>query len=127
MVDLQIEAIEAADQFKRRRGATADNANGSVKFPAAGVFLEGIKHANPDRGDAASNGYALAGHQAKNGFRIDVRAGENQARAEHGAGIRQAPGVGMEHGSDGQNGVKAAHAKTFAEATRKGMQHQRAM
>src|SRR5260370_9407244 len=95
MLDLKIEAIEAADQFKRRRGATAHNANGSVKFPAAGGFLEGIKHANPDRGAAASNGYALAGHQAKNAFRIDVPAGENQARAEHGAGIMQPPGVAV--------------------------------
>src|SRR5260370_16421041 len=33
----------------------------------------------------------------------------------------------MEHGSDGQNGVEAAHAKNFAKATGKGMQHQRAV
>src|SRR5882762_11167591 len=33
----------------------------------------------------------------------------------------------MEHGSDGQNRVEMAHAKDFAEATSKGVQHQRAV
>src|SRR6266478_4841820 len=127
MFDLQVEAIEAADQLERRRGASTNDANGNVEFPATGVFLEGIEDANPDGGDTASDGNALTGHQAKYAFRIDMRAGENQARAEHGARVREAPGIGMEHGSDRQDGVEAAHAKNFAEATRKRVQDQRAV
>src|SRR6266404_2734278 len=127
MFDLQIEAIEAADQLERRGGASTNDANGSAEFPAAGIFLKGLEDSNPDSGDTASDSNALADHQAKNTFRIDTRTGEDQARAEHGAGIGQAPGVGMEHGSDRQDGVKAAHAKDFAEATRKRVQHQRAV
>src|SRR5258706_71264 len=127
MFDLQTEAIEAADQLERRGGASTNDANGSVEFPAGGIFLKGLEDSNPDSGDTASDSNALADHQAKNTFRIDTRTGEDQARAEHGAGIGQAPGVGMEHGSDRQDGVKAAHAKDFAEATRKRVQHQRAV
>src|SRR6266478_6567701 len=127
MFDLQVEAIKAADQLQRRRRASTDDANGSVKFPAAGGFLEGIEDANPDGGDTAGNCNALAGHQSKYAFRIDMGAGKNQASAEHGARVREAPGIGMEHGSDGQNGVKAANAKDFVEATCKGVQDQRAV
>src|SRR5258706_13709097 len=127
MFDLQTEAIEAADQLERRGGASTNDANGSVEFPAGGIFLKGLEDSNPDSGDTASDSNALADHQAKNTFRIDTRTGEDQARAEHGAGIGQAPGVGMEHGSDRQDGVKAAHAKDFAEATRKRVQHQHAV
>src|SRR5437660_396342 len=38
---------------------------------------------------------------------------------------RRAPS--MEHGSDRQHRVEMAHAKNFAEAARKGVQHQRAV
>src|SRR5229473_6227861 len=114
MFDLQVEAIEAADQLERRRGASTDNANGGVKFPTAGIFLQRFEDGNPDGGDTAGDGYALADHQVKNTFRIDTRTGENQASAKHGASVRQPPGVGMEHGSDGQDGVELGHAKNFA-------------
>src|SRR5713226_4965922 len=95
--------------------------------PAAGIFFEGIEHADPDGGDTASDAYPLADHQAKDAFWVNVWAGKNETRAKHGASVGQSPGVGMEHGSDRQNGVELAHAKHFVEAARKGVQHQRAV
>jgi len=85
---------------------------GASEFPAAGIFLERLENGNPDSGNAAGDGNALAAHQAKNAFRIDARTGEDQARAKHSAGIRQAPGVGMEHGSDRRTVSKLLMPKT---------------
>src|ERR1700674_2563020 len=124
MLDLQAETVEAADELERRRRASTDDADGCIKFPAARFFFKCFEDGNPDGGDTTSDSYAFTDHQAKHAFRIDVWAGENQARAEHGAGERQSPGVGMEHGRDGQDGVEMAHAEYFAEATSKGVQHQ---
>src|SRR5258708_19758737 len=117
MFDLQIEAIEAADQLERRGGASTNDANGSAEFPAAGIFLKGLEDSNPDSGDTASDSNALADHQAKNTFRIDTRTGEDQARAEHGAAIGQAPAVAMEHGTNRQAAAKPPHANNFAAPT----------
>src|SRR6267143_1485183 len=127
MLDLQVEAIEPADELERRRGASTDDADGCIKFPAARVFLKRFEDSDPDGGHPARDGYAFTDHQAKHAFRIDIRTGEYQARPEHGACERQAPGVGMEHWSDGQDGVEMAHPKNFAEAASEGVQHQRAV
>src|SRR5258706_11308877 len=127
VLDVQVKAIEIANQFERWSSASANNANGMIEFPAAGIFFEGLEHADPHGGDTASDGYALAHHQAKHTFWVNVWAGKNETRAKHGASVGQSPGVGMEHGSDRQNGVELAHAEDFVEAARKGVQHQRAV
>ena len=62
MLDVQVEAIEPANQFERRRRASADDANGIVEFPPSGIFLERIEHSDPDGGDAASNCDVLVDH-----------------------------------------------------------------
>src|SRR5437899_11364489 len=127
MLDVQIEAIEPADQLERRRRASTDDADGNIEFPAGGIFLERIEHGDPNGGDTASNSHMFADHQAEHAFWIDIRTGENQARAQHGAGERQTPGVGMEHRSAWKEGIKTAHAKNFVEAATEGMQNQGAM
>src|SRR5260370_37947384 len=65
VLDVQVEAIELANQFEGRSGASADDANGMIEFPAAGIFLESFEHADRNGGHPASDGYALADHQAK--------------------------------------------------------------
>ena len=56
-----------------------------------------------------------------------MRAGENEARAEHRGSKGDAPGVGVEHGSDGQDGIGLAHAKDFYEAATERMEHEGAV
>src|SRR5438034_6563265 len=83
VLDLQIEAIEPADHFERRRGASTDHADWIVEFPTVGILLECVEHGDPNRGYTASDGNVLTDQQAKNAFWIDIRTGENQARAQH--------------------------------------------
>src|SRR5260370_19745690 len=127
MFDLQAEAVEPPDKLDRRSGAATDDADGRVEFPAARIFLEGVEDRDPDGGDAAGDGDMFADHQFQNAFWVDVWAWENEARAEHGGGKGDAPGVGVKHRRDGQDGVSLAHAKNFDEAATKGMEHERAV
>src|SRR5260370_33951233 len=93
MFDLQAETVEAANELQRRGGASADDADGSVEFPAAGIFLERFEDGDPDGGNAASDGYALADHQAQHALRIDIGPGKNETRAEHGSCERNHPSI----------------------------------
>ena len=111
----------------RAGGASANNSNGGFEFPAAGIFLERFQNAHPNGGDAAGDGDTFIDHQIEDAFRIDAGAGKNQARTEHGCCKRNAPGVGMEHGRDGKNGVGEAHAKDFRKPAGEGMQDQGAV
>src|SRR6202035_3140491 len=70
----------------------------------------------------ASDGDLLALDEIEDAVGIDVGAGQNQTRAGHHAGVGEAPGVGVEHGSDGKNGVVMADGKAVGHSFGKGMQ-----
>lgn len=111
--DLEIVLVERAHEALRRSGAAANDADGPGEFPSAGIFLESGEHAEPDGGNTARDGDVLLGDEIEDAFRIHVGAGEDQASACHGAGIGQAPGVGMKHGGDGENGVVVADGEAI--------------
>src|SRR5690349_11804947 len=96
---LQTKAVKTPNQLQRRGSSANNDADGMLEFPAAGIFLQGFQRSNPDGGNAARDGYALADHQVEDAFRVNVGARQNQASTKHRASIRKAPGVGMEHGS----------------------------
>src|SRR5260370_36071427 len=83
MLDLQVEAIEPADELERRRGASTDDADGCIEFPAARVFFKRSEDSDPDGGHTASDGYACTHHQAKHAFRNERTTREDKARADH--------------------------------------------
>src|SRR6266436_5961095 len=127
MLDLQAETIELTNQFEGRRGAANQDANRFVDSPAARIFFQSFENGDPDGRNATGNGDAFIDKQIEDAFGIDIWPGENEARAEHGASVRQAPGVGMEHRSNGQDGVELAYAKDFVKAAAERVQHQRSM
>src|SRR5882672_8983362 len=99
MLDLQAETIKLANQFKRRCGATANDAHRRIEFPSAGIFLQCFQDSNPNCGNTAGDGYTFVYQQVENAFGIDIGARENETRAEHRARVRKAPRVSVEHGS----------------------------
>src|SRR5712664_446389 len=120
--DLEIVFIEGAHEADGRGGATDHQAYGRGKFPAAGIFLEGVEHAEPDRGDTTGDGDMFLLDEIEHAFRIDVGSREDQTRAGHDAGVRQAPGVGVKHGSDGEDRVVMADGKAIGHGLGKRMQ-----
>src|SRR4030088_2463474 len=127
MLDVQAESIEPSYELEGRRGPSTYDLDRRGKFPAARVLLERFEDGDPDRRNAAGNSRALTREQSQDAFRVDTRAGEHQARAEHGAREGQAPGVGVKHGSNGQHGIGVMQAKNFSQAASKGVQHESAV
>src|SRR5882724_1534671 len=84
--------VESADEALGRRRAAAEDADGPIKLPAAGMIFKIVEETEPDGGDATGEGDALVAHQVEDAFAIDVGAGEDQAGPGHGAGVGQAPG-----------------------------------
>src|SRR6266849_3307875 len=70
--DLEIVVIECAHEADGRGGATDDQAHGRRKFPAAGIFFEGVEHAEPDRGNATGDGDMFLLNQVQHAFRVYV-------------------------------------------------------
>src|SRR5258708_19975967 len=76
VLDVQVKAIELANQFERRSSASANDANGMIEFPAAGIFLEGFEHADPNGGHPAGYCYAPPNPQPKNDFPVHLPPGK---------------------------------------------------
>ena len=127
LVDAQAEAVQPPNEFYRRSGTANQNTYGCVKLPTRGIFFKGIENGDPNRRNAAGDCHFLVDHQLQDAFGIDMGTREHETRAEHGGGIRNAPGIGVEHGSNRQDGIGLAHAKRFDQATAEGMQHKSAV
>ena len=104
---------EGVDDDGRAGGAAADEALQRVKAAAGGA--EVLEEAHPDGGDAGGEGDALLVHEALDGGAVEVAAGHDEAGADHGGGIGQAPGVDVEHGDDGHDAVRRAEAEDVGE------------
>src|SRR5712672_2173349 len=120
---VEIVFIERAHQGNRWGRATDDDAYRRRKLQAAGIFLKRVENPEPDGGHTASDGDVLLLDEIKHAFGIDIGSGQNQARAGHHAGVREAPGVGVEHGSYREDGVVVTDGKTIGHGLSEGMQH----
>ena len=127
MLDVQAKTIEPTHEFQGRSRASANDADRISEFPLRWIFFEGVENGNPNRGNATGDGHALADHQFQNALWIDVRTGKHEARTKHGRGKRDAPGVGMEHRRNGQDGIRFVHSKHFHEAATEGVQNNSAV
>ena len=127
MQDVEIVLVERAHESLWRGRAADDDANGPVEFPSAGIFLERGEHAEPNGRHSASDGDVFLADQIQNAFGVDIRPRQNQARPSHSARIRQAPGVGVKHGSHGEDSVMVADREGIDPEFSERMQHQRAV
>ena len=84
-----------------------------------------LDQAHPDRGHARADGDALGLHQLVQAGRIQARARQHQLGAADQRCIGQAPGVDVEHGHHGQDGLPRADAEHARHAGRQGAEHQR--
>ncbi len=60
-------------------------------------------------------------------FGVHVGTRKNEFRANHNAGVREAPGIGMKHGCDREHRVVVADRKGIGHGTSERMQNQRAV
>ena len=119
--------VECADEALGRSGASAKNANRPIEFPAAGILFEVIENTKPDGGNAAGEGHTVLLNEIEDAFAVDVGSGEDETRAGHGTGVGQAPGVGVEHGGNGENRVLLADAEGIGHSLGESVQDQRAV
>src|SRR5580693_66658 len=119
--------VQGAHEAFRWGGAPANEADGPAEFPATGIFLESSEHAEPNGGNTARDGNEFLADQVENAFGVDIGPRENQTCAGHGAGIGQAPGVGVKHGGHGEDGIVVADGEGIHAQFGKGMQDQGAM
>src|SRR5262249_44366451 len=108
MHNAEIVLIERAHETRRRRGTADYQADRGGEFPATGIFFKRVKDAEPDGGDAAGDGHLLILNKVKNAFGVHVWPRKNHAGASHYATEGQAPGIGVEHRSDGEHSVVMA-------------------
>ena len=127
MLDVQTEAVEASHKLEGWRGSSTHDLDRRGKFPAVRIFVECFEDGDPDGWNAARDGHTFRYEQSQDTFRVHIRAREHQACAEHGARERQAPGIGVEHGGNGQDGVELMQAKNFPQTASEGVQHESAV
>src|ERR1700682_935950 len=120
--DAQVVLVEGTHKADGRGGAADDDAHGRRKFPAAGIFLEGGEHAEPNGGNATGKSDVFFLDEVEHAFWVDVRARQDQPCAGHHAGIGEAPGVGVKHRGHRKDGVVATDGKTIGHGFGKGMQ-----
>ena len=76
---------------------------GSRRDPSRRVGVERLQDPHPDRGHAGGDGDVLVLEVLEQAHRVEVRPGEHLLRADHRAGEREAPRVGVEHRHDGED------------------------
>ncbi len=103
---LGAEIIFEALQHGARHGGTAnaDPLDAQLARVEVAVGVEVLEQDQPDRGHTLREGDALIAHQLVNALAVQMGAGKNELGTHHGGGVGHAPGVGVEHGNDQQQG-----------------------
>ena len=102
--------LERFDQRARHGGAADVHRADAREVELAGVGVEVLQHAHPDRRHAAGDRDALALKEIDDAGGVEVRARHHHLRADHRRGERHAPGVGVEHRHDRHHRVALAEA-----------------
>ena len=95
--------LEGADHGGRG-GGTADDRAVHVGQTQA-MLLHVVQQHQPDCRYARRHGDLLVGHQVIDRLAVQVLARQHQLGTAHGRGVGQAPGIGVEHRHDRQDGV----------------------
>src|ERR1700733_376354 len=127
MHDVQTVFVEGAHEAHRWRGASAHDAHGRRKFPAPRILLQRGEYAKPNRRYASRERHVLLLDQVEDVFGVHAGTRQNEFRANHNAGVREAPGIGMKHGCDGEHRVVVADRKGISHGTGEGVQNQSAV
>src|SRR5262249_50075955 len=109
----------------RHRRTAAGNALHAVDALAGG--LEVLHEAEPDRWDTEGAGYAFPLEELLQARAIEPGAGKDEVRAGHRRGVRDAPGIDVEHRHDGTQHIVHRDPDIVRCAKRKGMEERRAM
>ena len=82
---------------------------------------------HPKRRNAEGEGDALLFDELRDVRRLQMPAAEDELRARHHSGVRDAPAVGVEHGDQLQNGVAFAERKRIGHAGPVAVQEERSV
>ena len=91
------------------------------------VLLHVLQQAQPDRGHAGRHGDLLGFEQPVHAGPVQAGARKHDLAADQRAGIRQAPGVGVEHRHHRHDHVSGRQVHGVGQAGRIGVQNGRAM
>src|SRR5271170_8456565 len=127
MHDVQTMFVESAHEAHRWSGASAYDAHGRRKFPAPRISLQRGEYAKPNSGYAARESDVFLLDQVEDVFGVHVGTRKNEFCANHNAGVREAPGIGMKHRCDREHRVVVADRKGIGHGTSEGVQNQSAV
>ena len=116
-----IHVVECRDHGGWTSRTADDRALEGTEAQATGLHV--AQHHLPHGGHAGSKGHTLRFDQLEDRFAIHGRPRKHQFGARHGRGIRQAPGVDVEHRHHWQYGVAGAHAQGVRQRTGQGVKH----
>ncbi len=122
-----VAVLERLDQRLRDSGAADIHRADRREVELAGVRVEVLQHAHPDRRHAAGQRDALGVEQIDQARGIEVRPRHHQLGADHHRRERHPPGVGVEHRHHRQDDVVLADAHAVIEREAEGVQHERAV
>ena len=90
-------------QASGHRGASADH-----HAQAGEIDFVGFREAEdfiPDCGDSAREGRFFLRDESGQGFGLQEFFGQDDVRARHPGGVREPPGIGVEHGNDHEHAI----------------------
>ena len=103
--------LVGGDHRARDGGASDEHPLHVGQVPLAGVRVEHLQHPEPDRRHAGRPGHLLLDEVLEQALGVEVRAGEDELRAEHGRQVRVAPRVRVEHRHHRQQRVAVRDAQ----------------
>ena len=116
---------EGRDHGRRAGRAANDGALQRRKLQVARLHV-GQQHL-PHGGNASGKGHALVLDQVVHRFAIEGGARKHQFRTHHGGAVGNAPGIDVEHGHHGQDGIACGDAHHIGQSRSVGMQDGRAV
>ena len=108
---LAVALPEAGDHRARRGRAADEHVLELLEVPAVGLRVEHAEDPHPDRRHAGRDRDALLLEVVEQRLGIEERAGEDDLRPDHQAGVGVAPGVGVEHRHDRQQRLLLGHVQ----------------
>ena len=97
------------------------------EVPAAGIRVERLQDAEPDRRHAGGERDVVLDEGVEQALRVEMRPGEDLLRPDQRAGERKAPRVRVEHRHDGEDDVGVGERQRVAEQLRQRVDGDRAV
>ena len=108
---LAVPLPEAGDHRARSRRPADEHRVQLREVPAVRLLVQHAEDAHPDRRHAGGDRHLVLLEVVEQRLGVEERAGEDELRADHQAGVRVAPGVRVEHRHDREQRLLLGHVQ----------------